>query len=393
MAGADTATRADLAALLAQGRSYFWVLRHAYGEPEDRDVLRAAGLNATAALALKELEPAIARFPHPAAHRADHRYLQVPIPPDMMVYLAPVLTERGVEVGTELFPERTDWTFAHDEIQYCTGGTTPMEAVLPHGAVERKTFGVGDVMAIPAGTRCIFDSTEAGGRSGHAHIYLVLLAEGLPRTFYDAVPFLRLQQRGLLDLPGDAPPLHDLDGSRIDVMDWAELVAPRDGGAWQAPTWLRNGWAQREATRALDYREGSKSLVITAPDRAPENYFAWGEGAARCRVNPLVAEAGAAITDCVFPAGYHRSQPFTEVWTVLRGAARVRQSIPPLHAEEHVADVAGGTTLVVPGGARVFVDDASEDLVVRRLAQSCAHNGHWALMERKLELDGVPADL
>ena len=43
----------------------------------------------------------------------------------------------------------------------------------------------------------------------------------------------------------------------------------------------------------------------------------------------------------------------------------------------------------MPSGARVFIDDASDDLVVRRMAESCAHNGHWAMMERKLVEAGI----
>ena len=246
-------------------------------------------------------------------------------------------------------------------------------------------------MAIPAGTRIVYDSSEAGGRRGHAHIYLVNLTDGLPRTYYDAVPFLRLQQFGHLE--GDAPPLIDLDGGRIEVMDWSTLIEPRDGGARQLPSWLRNGWAQREATRALDYSEGTKSLVISSPDRVPGEYLPWGEDRARCWVSPIVAEPCAAVTDCRFPAGYHRSHPATEIWTILRGEAEIRQTLPPLHTEEHAATLVSGMAVVVPGGGRVFVDDASDDLVVRRLTSSCAHNGHWAMMEARLIADGVASEL
>ena len=38
-----------------------------------------------------------------------------------------------------------------------------------------------------------------------------------------------------------------------------------------------------------------------------------------CWVNPIVAEHTCAVTDCRFPAGYFRSVPFKELWTVLRG--------------------------------------------------------------------------
>lgn len=385
--------RADLVDLLADGKTYFWALRHAYGQDGDGEsaALAEAGIDGATLAALRYLEPSIARFPHPVAARADHRYLEVPIPPDMHVYLAPILTEHGVEVGTELFPIHTVWTFAHDEIQYCTGGQTPIDAVLPHGAAESKHFGTGDVMAIPGGTRLTFHSSEDGGRRGHAHIYLLNLSDDA-RTFYEAVPQLRLLQLGLLEAPDGLPPLHDI-AERIEVMDWDELVSPRPGRSEQQPSWLRNGWEAREATRALDYAEGGKSLVISAPDREPEEYLPWGDGEQSCWVNPLVAEASAAITDCRFPAGYFRSQAWTEVWTVLRGQARVTQTLAPLHAESAQAELSSGSTLVVPGGARLTVEDASEDLVIRRLAASCAHNGHWAMMEAKLVADGVAAQL
>ena len=45
--------------------------------------------------------------------------------------------------------------------------------------------------------------------------------------------------------------------------------------------------------------------------------------------------------------------------------------------------------VVIPGGSRVELHDVESGLVVRRLAGSCAHNGHWAMMERKLVADGV----
>jgi hypothetical protein len=387
----------DLTQLLAEGKTYYWALRHALQEQRvpggNGDGLREAGIDLPTLAALKQLEPSIARFPHPVAKRADHQYLEVPIPPDMTVYLAPLVTERGVEVGTELFPMLTRWTFAHNEIQYCLGGQTPIDAILPHNARQSKHFGVGDVMAIPGGTRLTFHSSE-DGRAGHAHIYLVNLSGGEPRTFYDVVPFLRLQQFGLVDAPDgpEPPPLHDVR-ERIEVLDWAELLSPRAGRSHELPSWLCNGWERREATRALDYQEGGRSLVITAPDREPADYLPWGEGESACWVNPLVAEPSAAVTDCRLPAGYFRSQAATEVWTVLRGSAHVHQTLAPLHVEESDEEVEGGSVLVVPGGSRLTVRDASEDLVVRRLAQSCAHNGHWAMMEAKLLQDGVDKDL
>lgn len=382
-----------LAQLLAEGKGYLWALRHAHARDaaldQARAALREAGIDVATLRALRALEPSIAGFPHPTASRPDHRYIEVPIPPDMTVYLAPILTERGVECGTELFPERTTWTFAHHETQYCIGGQTPLEAVLPHGATESRHLGTGDVMAIPAGTRVTYHSTEAGDRFGHAHVYLTNLSAGEPRVYYDVAPFLRLQQLGVLDGADGLPPLHDGVFDRIEMRDWADLATPRSGGAPQSPSWLRNGWDRREQTRALDYHEGTRSLVVARPDREPDAYLPWGDGESRCWVNPLIAESCAAITDCRLPAGYFRSQPATELWTVLRGSARIHQTLAPLHSEASRADVASQTTLVVPGGSRLRVEEASDDLVVRRLAQSCAVNGHWAMMEAKLAADGL----
>ena len=384
--------RTDLIALLARGHTYLWALRHAHAHEEEltnaRDALLAAGIGLEELTALRAIERSIAQFPHPTSRRPDHLYLEVPIPPDMQVFLAPVITELGVEVGTELFPMRINWTFAHRETQYCTGGQTHLDAVLPHNAVESREFGVGDVMAIPAGTRLTFHSSEEGERFGHAHIYFLNLPGGEPQTYYDAVSLLRLRQRGVVPSPTPMPPLHDVR-SRIEVLDWSALVSPRPNRTSQLPTWLRNGWEHREATRALDYHEGTKALVINSPDREPAEYLPWGDGDTRCWINPLIAEHTCAVTDCRFPAGYFRLHASTELWTVLRGGATVRQTLPPLHDEEHIADVSSGAVLVVPGGARVFVDEASSDLVVRRLAASGACNGHSAMMERKLIADGV----
>ena len=209
------------------------------------------------------------------------------------------------------------------------------------------------------------------------------------QPFYDALPRMRLAYRGLSGgSHTEAFTLAEL-GRRIEVLDWSELVSPRPGGGRDLPTWLRNGWDAREWTRALDYAEGTKSLVIAAPDREPDAYLDWGRGAEACRINPVVSEAEAAITDCVFPSGWTASPTWTELWTVLRGSAVVRQTLAPLHAAATETQIASGVTLVVPGGARVTVEDASDDLVVRRLAGSCAHNGHWAMMEAKLVADGV----
>ena len=47
---------------------------------------------------------------------------------------------------------------------------------------------------------------------------------------------------------------------------------------------------------------------------------------------------------------------------------------------------------VAIGGALVAglaIGAMLEFLVIRRLASTCAHNGHWAMMEAKLVADGV----
>lgn len=380
---------ADIARLLTEGKTYFWALRQVYDDPAAaREALADAGIDVPTLLALKELEPSIARFPHPAVGRPDSRYLQVPIPPDGHVYFTPLLTEHGVEMGLELFPVKVTWTFAHRETQIVTGGDVPMDVLLADATTESKTGRPGDVIAIPAGARITYHSSEEGGRFGHAHIFLVNLSDGENRTYYDAVPFLRLQQLELVGSPEGLPPLHDVH-ERTEITDWSQLVSPRPARAVQHPTWLRNGWQNREAARALDYHEGTKSVVVNSPDREPADYLPWGVDATSCRVNPIIAETSCAITDCVFPAGYHRSQPATELWTILRGSATIRMTLPPLHGAEVSHEISAGSVAVIPGGARLFVDDASDDLVVRRMAESCAHNGHWRMMEAKLESDGT----
>lgn len=379
----------DITQLLVDGRTYLWALRHVHADPDEaRRALAAAGIDLPTLLRLRAHEPSIARFAAPAVGRPDPRFLKVPIPPDGWVWFAPTLTEHGVESGLEVFPVRTTWTFAHRETQYVTGGEVPMDILLPDGGVERKTSRAGDVIAIAAGTRLTFNSSDEGGRFGHSHVFVVNLPDSENRTYYDAVGLLRLQQLGILGSPDGLPPLHDASAG-IEVPDWSQLVAPRPGRAVQLPTWLRNGWANREWTRALDYAEGTKSVVVSSPDRDPADFLEWGTDVTRCRVNPIIAEHSAAVTDCVYPPGYHISHPATELWTVLRGAARIRLTLPPLHGEEVVLEIASGMQVVIPGGSRLFVDDAGEDLVVRRHAESCARNGHWRMMEAKLIADGT----
>lgn len=374
-----------LTALLAEGKDYYWALRQ--GHEGGAEALREAGIDDETLDALRALQEGILRSPAATAKAADHLYFKVTLPGDVTAYFAPLVTEHSVETGTELFPERVVWTFAHTELQYCTGGDTPMTARLVHGAEESKHCRAGDVMLIPENTLLTYDSSEVHGY-GHAHIFTMNLSTR-PRTFYDALPRMRLAYRGLSGgSHTEVLGLAEL-GSRIEVLDWSQLVSPRATGGRELPTWLRNGWDAREWTRALDYAEGTKSLVVAAPDREPDDYLEWGHGSSLCQVNPVISEAEAAVTDCVFPSGWTASPVWTELWTVLRGTAVVRQTLAPLHAAATEAQIASGVTLVVPGGARVTVEDASDDLVVRRLAGSCAHNGHWAMMEAKLVADGI----
>lgn len=375
--------------LLAQGKDYYWALRQAH---EGSGSLRDHGIDDDTLAALRALEPGVARFPRATAKQADHEYFPLVIPPSINVFFAPLLTEYEIESGTELFPEKLTWTFAHDEIQYCTGGDTLMEARFPHGGYDSKHLRVGDVMLIPENTELTYHSSEEGDRFGHAHIFLMNLSRK-PRSYYDIVPTLRLRAHGMAGGQPQIAPV-GLDGPggighRIEVTDWAQLVEPRPNGARTLPSWLRNGWANRELTRALDYSEGTKALVIAGPDRTPDDYLEWESGGTRCRVNPLIAEPNGAITDCVFPDGWRGSSCHTELWTVLRGSMTVSQTLAPLHAEAAEAHVTANSQIIVPGGARVQLGDVSSDLVVRRLAGTCAHNGHWAMMERKLEADGL----
>ena len=381
----------DLAGLLGAGRTYLWALRllQEAASPEDaRATLAEAGIDLAALAALRELEPAIARFPAPTLARPDGRYLRVPIPPEGHVFFTTLVCEHGAEAGLEVTPADLTWTFAHDEAQFVTGGRLPVDALMPDGTLETRPTQPGDVLALPKGTRLTFHSSEDGGAWAHSHVFMTNLHDGENRVFYDAVQLLKLQQLGIAGSPEGLPPLEDV-AARTELRDWAELVAPRPGGAADRPTWLRNGWAAREWTRALDHHEGTRRIVLASPDRDPADFLPWGADVASCRVNPLIAEQAIAITDCVFPAGYHRSQPATELWFVLRGQARIELTLAPLHGELVARDVTGTSLLVVPGGSRVTVRDATDDLVVRRVASSCAVNGHWKMMETKLEADGT----
>ena len=344
--------------LLADGKTYFWAIRRA--QLEDGTPLSELGIDDDTLKALRALEHGVARFPHPTVKRADHIYFPLALPPDITVYFAPMINEHSIETGTELFPQRITWQFPHTEIQYCTGGQTPMDAQLVHGAAESKVVRTGDVMLIPDNATLTYHSSEENGY-GHAHIF-AMNHSNRPNNFYDGLPRMKLAYRGMAAGTFPEPLQLDQLAQRIEVTDWSQLVSPRAQRSEQLPTWLRNGWAAR------DVDDGVK---------------------AACRVNPIIAEAEAAITDCVFPSGWAWAPSRTELWTVLRGSAAVWQSLGPIHQETSEAAVSAGSSIVVPGGGRVEVREASDDLVIRRLASTCAHNGHWAMMEAKLVADGV----
>jgi hypothetical protein len=134
---------------------------------------------------------------------------------------------------------------------------------------------------------------------------------------------------------------------------------------------------------------------MSSPDREQKDYIEWGANEGRftqgkCYVNPLIAEQTAAITDCHFPAGFKCLLPHRESWVVLQGQAKIQQSMSPLHALPFLEmDLSENDVLVAANAAHVFVLEATDDFVVRRLAESCAHNCHAQMMERKLMIDGV----
>jgi hypothetical protein len=397
-----TTTTPDLLRLLAEGKDYFWALRHTHERnltPERREELRALlaseGIDEETLKALRALEPSFARGPHASVVRPRHDEYQRFDLADFHIYFNGALCERGLDAGVELFPVTVDWTFCHDEIQYCTGGDTPIDVTLPSNKVEHKRVRAGDVMAIPLGAHMTFHSSEEDGRFGHAHIFVMNLGGPRGEVWYDVGDVRRLRTMGLVEARDEAPlPFHDL-AERIEVKEWSRLleVGAEHERERDLPTWLRNGWARREETRLLDYHERTDALVISSPDRLQADYLPWGEGVRRCFVNPIVAEATAAICDTHFPAGYARLNADRELWAVLRGAARVTQSVPPLHGEWVEHEVSEGELLAVAGAANVKVLDASDDFVVRRLAESAASNQHARIMELKLEADGVHREL
>ncbi|MFH0813716.1 MAG: cupin domain-containing protein, partial [Pseudomonadota bacterium] len=333
---------ANLLKLLSEGKTYLWALRHAQTKDltpekikEIKDALAADSIDLTTLIALRQLENSIARFPYPSVQHAHHKeYYFFPIPAfNIEIFFKTMICEQGVEVGMELFPSYVDWQFSHNEIQYCISGDTIVDMVLPNNKEMSRLVRVGDVVAVPVGTNFMTHSSEEGGRFGHAHIFLTNVGDKKSEIFYDVGGLLRLQSLGMVEpAPPGAVPFSDIT-DRIQVKDWSELLSVDKDRERDLPSWLRNGWKGREETRALDYAEGTKTVVISSPDREPKDFIEWGKGKCRCFVNPLIAEQTAAITDCRFPAGYKRLHPHKEIWVVLKGQGKIKQSIPPLHSE------------------------------------------------------------
>ena len=390
---------ANLLKLLSEGKTYLWALRQCQSRDlssdnrkQIKDALAKDGIDLQTLAALRQLEPSMARFPNPSTGRIqfDDFYF-FPIPAfDIEVFFKTTICEAGIELGVELFPSRLDWQFGHDEVQYCIGGVTEVDMIYPNNETKRKKVRVGDVVAVPTGSNFITHSSEGDGKFGHAHIFLCNEGGQTGQIFYDVSGLLRLQSLGMVEpAPEGALPFTDIS-DRIEVKNLSRLLHVDDSRERDLPSWLRNGWQRREESRALDYHEGTRQVVVSSPDRETSDFLEWGEGVRRCFVNPLIAEKSAAVTDCHFPAGYRRLHAHKELWTVLSGEAKITQSIPTLHSEWVDLEVRENDAMVAAGGAHIHVLEATQDFVVRRLAESCAHNCHYAMMERKLELDKVP---
>jgi mannose-6-phosphate isomerase-like protein (cupin superfamily) len=394
---------ANLVKLLSEGKTYLWALRHCQQPDlteakvrEIRDVLAADGIDLATLMALHKLEYPIAKFPHPSKQRIHHReYYFFPIPTfEIEIYFKTIICEHGLELGTELFPGLVSWQFGHDEIQYCIGGDTPVEMIHANNTVRKANVKAGDVVAVPNGTNFVTHSTEKGKKYGHAHIFLCNIGEQTGQVFYDVGGLLRLQSLGMVEpSPPGALPFDDIT-ERIEIHNLEDLLVVDKKRERDLPTWLRNGWKRRVETRMLDYIEGTPTTVVSSPDRKVGDFIEWGKNVGKynqgkCFVNPIVAEQTAAITDCRFPVGYKRLHPHKEIWVVLKGQAKVKQSVPPLHSVWVEYDLKMNDVMVAGNGAHFHVLEATQDFVVRRLAESGAHNSHAAMMEMKLKLDGV----
>jgi hypothetical protein len=394
---------ADLLQLLSRNQGYLGVLAHAEKQAAEkaeidrvRQQLIADGVDGAAIEALKNLEGSVFYAAYPRSKPLIHsQYYYFPIPAfEIEIFFHKMFTDRGMEMGSELFLGKVDWQFGHPEVQYCIGGDTPVDMILPNNQEINRRIRVGDIAAIPSGTNLITHSAEEGGAYGHAHMFFVNEGNQRGSIYYDAVDMMRLQTLGFMDVPegAAAAPFEDITG-RIEVKALSELLSVDPDRERDLPSWLRSGWSQREAMRAVDYAEGTKRVVVSSPDREPKDFLEWGSGARRCHVNPLVAEQSGAITDCRFPAGYRRLHPHKEFWTVLSGQAVVKQSIAPFHSEWVELNVSEGHVMVASGGAHVQVPEATGDFIVRRMAGSCASNCHYAMMEMKLREDGVPEQI
>ncbi len=393
----------NLEKFLLEGKTFEWALRHCQGDDlsperiqEIRDSLAKDGIDLATLATLRQLNTYMARSAYPSVKRIDHsQYYFFPIPAfDIEVFFSVFITERGCDLGAELFPSKVDWQFGHREVQYVIGGEVKTDLIVSDNTKVTRTVRYGDVVAAPAGANFITHSTEEGGKFGHAHIFLANEGGVTGKSYYDVGGMLRLQTLGLVDPPpGEAAlPFSDI-GDRIQVKACHELLEVHEGRERDLPTWLRSGWERREVMRALDYAEGTKRVVLSSPDRGPSDFIEWGEGVRKCHVNPLIAEHTAAVTDCRFPAGYKRLHVDQELWTVLKGQATIKQSVPPLHSEWAERTVQENDAMVAAGGAHFQVLEATPDFVVRRMAESCARNQHHAMMELKLEEEGVPKNL
>jgi hypothetical protein len=392
----------DLIKLLGEGKTYLWALRHSQkvnlDETQIQEIKAAFkedGLDLSALTALRQVEYAMARYPYPSvqkSHFAEFYFLPIPAF-NIEVYFKTSLCEHGLEVGFELFPSLLDWQFGHDEVQYCIGGDTTIKMITLHNLERSCQVRLGDVVAAPKGTNFITYSTEEDGQFGHAHMFLCNVGEQEGQVFYDVGGLLRLQSLGIVEAPPPgAMPFEDIT-DRMELKDWRHMLIVHPDRERDLPTWLRNGWQRREEARAIDYAEGTRSVVMASPDRAPDEFIEWGTGKRQCFVNPLIAEQTAAITDCRFPEGYKRLQPHKEIWTVLSGQAKISQSIAPLHSEWVEAEMEPGSIMVAANGAHVHVLEATDDFIVRRMTESGAHNAHFAMMEKKLRLDKVPENI
>lgn len=372
------------------GLDYFdWLRATARSASELADTATHESLDATTLRHLRRFESSLARAPHPTVARPDHsQYYRLPLPEEREVYISQFLTERGLETGIELFPERLeDWHFVHPETQYCTGGASRLDVVTHGGIEDSYTLLPGSVYVIPAGAMLSWLPAERPTAHRHANVYVM---NG--PVYYDELHLARFASLGVVpDVASHEIPdlaFHDIT-DRIEITDWAQLLTPHPDQRRDLPSWMRNGWKHREITRALDYAERDRSFVISGPDRPVSDYIDWGTGRRNCAVNPLICEPISSVVDCLLPSGYHVIHPENEIWHVLSGSATLRQSIAPLHGTVVDQRVTSGDVAAIAGGSNLWVDETEGEFVVRRMASSCAHNLHVQMMEAKLRQHGL----